>query len=504
MTVDPKTMKATELRAALEDRGLSAVGLKAELSVRLQQAIRSDRDQSSSGGTSETTFPFEFGGAIGAAGIMVGLPVVMYVLYFTCGGLADEAGAHEWCLASPFDPAEVQRLRSRIGALPSSVVGELWSWRACWIFATWFAFQVLLERLLPGEDVEGSLLKDGSRLKYRLNGHLAFWVSLLFVATCHLARGGERKACKFPDFGGRDRPSTFLEILYDEYLGLIGASVAFSFLLSVYLYVSSFHRAALLAEGGKSGSPVYDFFVGRELNPRLGSFDLKFFCELRPGLIGWCVLNLGMAAKQAEVWGAVSPSMILLNAFQGLYVWDALFQERALLTTMDITTDGFGFMLAFGDLAWVPFTYSLQARYLVDHDPGLGAVALLAISAITLCGYRFFRGANSQKDAFRRDPSSPSVAHLKYMKTKRGTKLLVSGYWGMARKINYTGDWFMGLSWCMLCGTRSIVPYFYAIYFGVLLVHRAMRDDGFCSEKYGADWLEYKKHVPYIFLPGLI
>ena len=87
MTVDPKTMKATELRAALEDRGLSAVGLKAELSVRLQQAIRSDRDQSSSGGTSETTFPFEFGGAIGAAGIMVGLPVVMYVLYFTCGGV---------------------------------------------------------------------------------------------------------------------------------------------------------------------------------------------------------------------------------------------------------------------------------------------------------------------------------------------------------------------------------------------------------------------------------
>lgn len=34
---------------------------------------------------------------------------------------------------------------------------------------------------------------------------------------------------------------------------------------------------------------------------------------------------------------------------------------------MDITSDGFGFMLAFGDLAWVPFTYTLQARYLVDH-----------------------------------------------------------------------------------------------------------------------------------------
>lgn len=54
-------------------------------------------------------------------------------------------------------------------------------------------------------------------------------------------------------------------------------------------------------------------------------------------------------------------------AFHGLYVLDALWLEKAILTTMDITTDGFGFMLAFGDLAWVPLTYSLQARYLVDH-----------------------------------------------------------------------------------------------------------------------------------------
>lgn len=46
---------------------------------------------------------------------------------------------------------------------------------------------------------------------------------------------------------------------------------------------------------------------------------------------------------------------------QGLYVWDALYNEKAVLTTMDITTDGFGFMLAFGDLCWVPFTYTLQA-----------------------------------------------------------------------------------------------------------------------------------------------
>lgn len=36
-----------------------------------------------------------------------------------------------------------------------------------------------------------------------------------------------------------------------------------------------------------AGNVVYDFFKGHELNPRIKNFDLKFFCEMRPGLIGW-------------------------------------------------------------------------------------------------------------------------------------------------------------------------------------------------------------------------
>ena len=85
-----------------------------------------------------------------------------------------------------------------------------------------------------------------------------------------------------------------------------------------------------------------------------------------------------------------------------------------------------------------------------------------------------------------------------------GTRLLTSGYWGMARKINYTADWMMGLSWCLTCGFGSIIPYFYSIYFGILLVHRAWRDDEACQHKYGKDWQRYKKAVPYVFIPGVI
>jgi hypothetical protein len=63
-----------------------------------------------------------------------------------------------------------------------------------------------------------------------------------------------------------------------------------------------------------------------------------------------------------------SLSLSLLYPLTGVYVWDALYMEKAILSTMDITTDGFGYMLAFGDLAWVPFIYSLQVYGLRERE----------------------------------------------------------------------------------------------------------------------------------------
>jgi len=419
---------------------------------------------------------YEFGGPPGALATMISLPGVMYLLYYGCGKHFVVPGI---ALKNLLD-------------IPSPNVTNMLSVRAAALFGGWMGFQVLLERLLPAQIVEGVELAPAGgkgKLKYRINGHLAFWVSLGFAAP----------------FGTR------LAVLYDEFPALAGASILFSTGLSIYLYASSFAPGALLAPGGNSGNPVYDFFIGRELNPRIfgGTFDLKEFCELRPGLIGWALINMGMMAKQYQNTGAVSGSMMLVNLLQGLYVWDALYQERAILSTMDITTDGFGFMLAFGDLAWVPFTYGLQARYLVDHDPGLSNLALAGIAACGVGSYAIFRASNSEKDAFRRDPTSEAVKHLKTMEvtnlqTGRPSKLLVSGWWGLARKINYTGDWLLGLSWSAATGLGTVFTYFYPIYFAVLLIHRAGRDDHFCSVKYGDAWKEYKRRVPYMFIPYLI
>ena len=34
-----------------------------------------------------------------------------------------------------------------------------------------------------------------------------------------------------------------------------------------------------------------------------------------------------------------------------------------------------------------------------------------------------------------------------------------------------------------------------------MILHRAWRDTSRCAKKYGDDWLEYKRRVPYLFVP---
>ena len=262
--------------------------------------------------------------------------------------------------------------------------------------------------------------------------------------------------------------------VYDNYVPLLTASLVLSVSLSVLLYVGShlpWRRGRVLtAKAADTGYWLYDFYMGRELNPRLGSFDLKQWCELVPGLLGWLVLDLGMAHRQWQRDGQFSAAMLLVCVFQGLYVWDSVQHEPAILTSMDITTDGFGFMLSFGDLTWVPFTYSTQARCLVARAPRLSGLAVAALVLLKGFSYAAFRGSNSQKDAFRRDPGAPAVKHLRSMPTERGTRLLISGWWGISRHPNYLGDWLMAWAWCLPTGLSSgVIPYFYVIYFGVLL-----------------------------------
>jgi hypothetical protein len=108
-----------------------------------------------------------------------------------------------------------------------------------------------------------------------MSGHLQFWVTLVAMghAVPYIVEAA-RGTGVYEFRGFRPLPLT---LIYDHYVQLITASVLGAAALSVYLYVSSFWGKKILAKGGNTGNAVYDFFIGRELNPRVfnNSLDLK-------------------------------------------------------------------------------------------------------------------------------------------------------------------------------------------------------------------------------------
>lgn len=368
--------------------------------------------------------------------------------------------------------------RRLLGQIPAP------TWTAAGIFAGWMLFQAALQRLAPGRWAEGPPLADGSRLRYRLNGWFCWWASILVIAVLTGT--------------GLVSPT----ILADQ-LGPLGSTATiFTYVFAGYLYRLGRQRPT--GPGRGAGGVINDYWHGTALNPRVGGFDLKLFCEARPGLIGWVAIDMSLAAKQHQVYGHLTAPMILVCAFQFWYVADYFRHEEAILSTWDVKHEKFGWMLCWGDLVWVPLMYSIQAQYLAGHPRELPIWAVVGLVLLNAAGYWVFRGANLQKHRFRQDRSIFVWGWpARYIKTEAGPPLLTSGWWGLARHPNYLGDLLMALAWCLPCGFASPLPYFYVVYLAVLLVHRERRDDAACARRYGADWDAYRSLVPRRIIPGV-
>lgn len=151
-----------------------------------------------------------------------------------------------------------------------------------------------------------------------------------------------------------------------------------------------------------------------------------------------------------------------------------------MLTTWDIINEEFGYMLVFGDYVFIPFVFSIQCHYLLNYPDleGVGNYLFFVFNMVLFAvGYYIFRTSNSQKNQFKTDPNKEIWGE----KPKTvGGKLLISGFWGLGKHMNYTGDLIMALAYCLPCGIQ-FGGYFYAIYLTILLTHRAFRDDAKCS-----------------------
>jgi delta24(24(1))-sterol reductase len=99
---------------------------------------------------------------------------------------------------------------------------------------------------------------------------------------------------------------------------------------SVIVYVQALVRGRTHR---MTGSTVYDFFVGAELNPRIGILDFKMFYEVR---IPWFILFLitaSVAARQYELYGYVSAEVIFLAGAHWLYANACAKGEHLIITS---------------------------------------------------------------------------------------------------------------------------------------------------------------------------
>jgi delta14-sterol reductase/lamin-B receptor len=410
----------------------------------------------------DRTRPDQFGGPWGALSLTIVMPTITFYLW---SAVAQHGGS----LWLPRSTAEL------LAMIPTP------TWEAAAMFGGWLALQALLYVVMPGRVVHGRPTAHGERAEYRLNGLLAFGVSAALLVA-GIAAGVVSPAFVLAQLGP-----------------LLTLAVVSAIVTAALVYAAGRRRAHLERS---TGTPVYDFYMGAILNPRIGRHDVKFFSESRIGMGSWGAFAILMPAAELQAHGSLSTAMLVVSLCQLFYIFEFFVFESNLLSTLDIIEENLGFMLCFAFFAWMPFNFTLQQQYVLAARPDLSTVAAAAIIVLNFAGYYVFRDANLQKLRFRRDPSrpiwgKPPVA----MDTARGTKLLLSGWWGLARHANYFGDLTMALAWCLACGFGGLVPYFYFFYFPPLLLNRERRDHAMCQRKYGADWDRYCEKVPYRIVP---
>lgn len=198
-------------------------------------------------------------------------------------------------------------------------------------YLTYYAYICLASILLPSKQVKGHPQpKRGPQLTYSING---FRLTILTIAIVLLFGG------VFPHLQSVQLFS--VANLAREFWSLWSTVNIVAILVSTLLYLKGKFGISVFGESVDNhshGSFGLDFWVGRELNPRLGSFDIKFVAY-RVAMIFWLVLNLSFLALQLENVGSVTGRMWAYQLSTGIYVLDYFWNEEKMLTTWDIISE---------------------------------------------------------------------------------------------------------------------------------------------------------------------
>jgi delta14-sterol reductase len=337
-----------------------------------------------------------------------------------------------------------------------------------------------LNGFLPGRWVKGYITKPDSteKIKYRLNGIIVFFVSVLLWFVL-----GNYNLISF---------DWLYQYRWYEFSGAFTFGIFFS--LAVVLPYPSVKK-----------SFWSDFYLGRVENLQFwnGRIDAKMWLYL----VGAIMLELNALSFTVHHWllyGNNSSTGIFLTTILITYfLIDYLTFEEVHLYTYDLFAERVGFKLGWGCLVFYPYFYAISLWSTIDlpnpHTPHwlLGIYVLIFFT-----GWGLSRGANLQKYFFKKDPQKSFLGIIPETIGDGEKILLVNGFWGISRHVNYLGEILMGTGIILCTGYPALIwPWLYPLYYVVLLFPRQIDDDKRCVLKYGELWDEYKQKVPYRIIP---
>jgi protein-S-isoprenylcysteine O-methyltransferase Ste14 len=246
-----------------------------------------------------------------------------------------------------------------------------------------------------------------------------------------------------------------------------------------------------------------DFFLGRIEQPQLwgGRIDAKMYLYL----VGAVILALNLLSFAAHHLSLhrddPNPGVFLYVGLFSFFLCEYLFFEEVHLYTYDFVAERVGFKLTWGCLVFYPYFYSVGLWSLAEApNPQLPVFVWPLFAIVFFSGWAFARGANMQKYWFKRDPTKKAFGVI--VPEALDGRVLVNGFWGLSRHVNYLGELLMASGLALSLGHLGAwQPWLYVLYYVLLFIPRQLDDDRRCAKKYGRLWDTYVARVRWRIIP---